>query len=344
VTGRRLLRDAGVDATRAQSSSDKLRIVSRSLSSRAYDWMFSPFQPNAEVRLPDAPRRETGNPSGESLRVRWLGTAGFIVESARTTVMIDPYLSRLPLPVLATSALAPDEKAVRARLPTRVNAVLCGHSHFDHLLDAPLIARITGAKLFGSRTTRAFGLAAGLEPEQIVEVDATGGEFSVGDLDIRFVPSLHARLLMGSVPFAGEVSPPAPSAARVWQYRMGGAFGIFVGASGATLYHNGSADLIDAGLAGLRADLLLIGIVGRKYATDYVPRLLRLLRPSVVVPAHHDAFFAPLEDGLRLLPGVDLDGFVAEVRRVRPEAQIVAPMYDEIMALDAAAGRAFRHS
>lgn len=276
--------------------------------------------------------------------MRWLGTAGFVIESAQTTVMIDPYLSRLPLPVLAASPLVPDEKAVRARLPSRVDAVICGHSHFDHLLDAPLIARITGAKLFGSRTTRAFGVAANLEPEQIVEVDATGGEFAVGDLEIRFVPSLHARLFMGSVPFAGEVSPPAPSPARVWQYRMGGAFGIFVRSPGATLYHNGSADLVDAELAGLRADVLLIGIVGRKYAADYVPRLLRILSPSVVVPAHHDAFFAPLEEGVRLLPGVDLEGFVADVRRESAAVQIVAPAYDETMAIDAGTHRAFRYS
>ena len=321
--------------------------MSRTFWWRAYERVFAPFERSPDLALPVAPpvsspSAENAGARGAGLRVRWLGTAGFVVESARTTVMIDPYLSRLPLPVLAASPLRSDENAVRARLPTRVDAVLCGHSHFDHLLDAPLIARLTGAKLFGSRTTRAFGVAARLEPEQIVEVDPVGGDFCVGDLEIRFVPSLHARLLMGSVPFAGEVSPPAPLPARVWQYRMGGAFGIFVRAPGATLYHNGSADLVDAALAGLRADVLLIGIVGRKYATDYVPRLLRLLHPSIVVPTHHDAFFAPLAEGVRLLPGVDMAGFVAEVRRVSPEVQIVAPLYDEVMGIDGPARRAFR--
>lgn len=337
------MRDAVLTLVRAESCSDKLDLVSRSFWWRAYERIFTPFERSADLAPPDAPSAENGS-RGESVRVRWLGTAGFVVETARTTVMIDPYLSRLPLPVLAGSPLVPDEKAVRARLPARVDAVLCGHSHFDHLLDAPLIARITGAKLFGSRTTRAFGVAAGLEPEQIVEVDPTGGDFKVGDLEVGFVPSLHARILMGSVPFDGEVSPPASLPARVWQYRMGGAFGIFVRAPGAALYHNGSADLVDAGLAGLHADMLLIGIVGRKYASDYVPRLLRLLHPSVVVPAHHDAFFSPLEDGVRLLPGVDMDGFVADVRRESPAVQIVAPLYDEVITLDAAAHRAFRAS
>jgi L-ascorbate metabolism protein UlaG (beta-lactamase superfamily) len=303
--------------------------------------LFPRFEPEAEIRLPSrAPPIEKGGSTRSPLRVQWLGTAGFTIASERCTVMVDPYLSRLSLMKLAGSPLIPDEKAIRARLPTRVDAVICGHSHFDHLLDAPIIARMTGAKLIGSRTTCAFGLAAGLDPAQLVEIGAHGGEFPIGDLAIRFVPSLHAKLVFGRVPLAGEVASPAPSPARVWQYRMGGAFGVLVRAPGATLYHNGSADLVDASLAGLRADVLLIGIVGRKHAPDYVTRLLRLLRPSVIVPAHHDAFFAPLEDGVRLLPGVDIAGFVAEIRRERPDVQIAAPFYDEIMAFDASTGRA----
>ncbi|HEY3592879.1 MAG TPA: MBL fold metallo-hydrolase [Polyangiaceae bacterium] len=296
--------------------------------------MFPRFDPSADIRPPAESATQHGNRSGAGLRVEWLGTAGFVVSSASTTVMIDPYLSRLPLPTLAASPLVPDEKVVRARLPTRVDAVLCGHSHFDHLLDAPLIARITGAKLVGSRTTRSFGIAAGVAPEQLVEIGPAGGETTIGDLQIRFVSSLHAKILLGSVPFPGEVAPPAPKPARAWQYRMGGAYGILIRAPGATLYHNGSADLVDATLAGLHADILLVGIVGRKHASGYVPRLLRLLEPSVVVPAHHDAFFAPFEEGVRLLPGVDVEGFVADVRRERPNVQIAAPLYDEPLVYD----------
>jgi L-ascorbate metabolism protein UlaG (beta-lactamase superfamily) len=219
--------------------------------------------------------------------------------------------------------------------------VLCGHSHFDHLLDAPLIALITGAKLVGSRTTCAFGLAAGVAPERLVDIGPRGGELSLGGLDIRFVPSLHARLLLGSVPFAGEVTPPAPVPARAWQYRMGGAFGIFLRGPGGTIYHNGSADLVDASLEGLGADVLLAGIAGRGYAPGYVARLLRLLDPAIVVPAHHDAFFAPLEEGVRLLPGVDVEGFVEEVRRERPGVQILAPLYHETIVIDPARRRGF---
>jgi hypothetical protein len=58
------------------------------------------------------------------------------------------------------------------------------------------------------------------------------------------------------------------------------------------------------------------------------------LRPSVVVPAHHDAFFAPLDAGVHLLPGIDLEGFASEVHRIAPEAQLVTPLYGETLWFD----------
>ncbi|MBK6697509.1 MAG: hypothetical protein IPG50_35785 [Myxococcales bacterium] len=51
------------------------------------------------------------------------------------------------------------------------------------------------------------------------------------------------------------------------------------------------------------------------------------------MPTHHDAFFSPLDDGLRLLPGIDLDGFASEVRSLAPAASLVLPLYDEVLAV-----------
>jgi L-ascorbate metabolism protein UlaG (beta-lactamase superfamily) len=119
----------------------------------------------------------------------------------------------------------------------------------------------------------------------------------------------------------------------MWHYRMGGAFGILIESGGLRIYHNGSADLIDAELDGARADVLLVGLAGRKGTRDYLARLCGALAPKLIVPTHHDAFFGPLDGDLRLLPGIDLDGFVADTRAHAPAATVVTPAYDEPLAI-----------
>jgi L-ascorbate metabolism protein UlaG (beta-lactamase superfamily) len=303
---------------------------------RVYGSIFPRFAPRAELRpFESSPAARNG------IRLRWLGTAGYTVETSTTTVLIDPYLTRAPLGTLVASRLVPDEWAVRTQLPSRVDAVLCGHSHFDHLLDAPLIAKMTGAKLVGSPTTAAFARAGGVRDDRIVEVGEGGLDLTIGDLDIRFVPSLHGRLFLGRVPFPGTVSGAPRTPARAWHYRMGGAFGICVRAGETSVYHNGSADLIDAAIEGVHADVLLVGIAGRRSTADYVARLCGLLQPSVVVPTHHDAFFAPLDEGVHLLPGIDLEGFVSEVVRAAPSVQVITPLYQEPIGFDVASRRGY---
>jgi L-ascorbate metabolism protein UlaG (beta-lactamase superfamily) len=295
-----------------------------------YDRVFPRWVPQGELR----PR--TRSSAGASLLVRWLGTAAHVIESESTRIAIDPFVTRPSLGHVALARIAPDDRELDARFGTRLDAILCGHSHYDHLMDAPRIACATGAKLVGSRSTCAFGRATGVPESQLLEVPATGREVTIGDLSIRFVPSVHGRIMLGRVPFPGEVldAPHLPVRAR--DYRMGGAFGILVRASdGATVYHNGSADLVDAELAGIHADVALVGLAGRQATRDYLARLVAALTPHVLVPTHHDAFFAPLDRGVHLLPGIDLDGFIREARRLAPRATLVTPDYFEALAVPA---------
>ncbi len=287
---------------------------------------FERFYPRPEHRP-----QQQAQPSGPALRVRWLGTAGHVVSTDTTTVLIDPFLSRPSFRSLLRP-LAPDTSLFDRWLPKRVDAVLLGHSHYDHLLDAPAIALARGARVVGSLSTAAFARASGV-PESHIDVVPPGGAcITIGDMTITFVPSLHGRIAFGRVPFPGEVHVPPPLPVSFWKYRMGGAFGILIQAGARSLYHNGSADLVDAELEGLHADVLLVGLAGRRGTHAYLDRLMGLLQPSVVVPTHHDAFFGALDLGERLLPGIDLDGFYGTVRLVDPKARIATPLYrDELV-------------
>jgi L-ascorbate metabolism protein UlaG (beta-lactamase superfamily) len=291
------------------------------------DKLFQPFAPRREHQ----PR---GSRRGAPVTLRWLGTASHVISTATTTVLIDPFVSRPGFVSLAARRLVPDEHAIARWIPEKVDAIACGHSHYDHVMDAPRIAKLRGAKLIGSRSTCLWGRAGGVPDAQLVEVPAAGGTVTVGDVEIELVPSRHGKIALGRVPLPGALTelPLAPSG-RFFHYRMGGAYGVLIRAGGLTIYHNGSADLIDAELAGKRADVLLACLAGRKGTERYLPRLVDALSPKLIIPTHHDSFFAPLEDGPRLLPFIDVEGFISEAHVYAKQASVIAMGYTDEVAI-----------
>lgn len=284
-----------------------------------------------EYRPPSSHRSLEAPPTGEAIRLRWLGAAGHVIEAAGQTLLVDPFLSRPSLVRTALSPLRSTPEAYWHWLPAKVDGILLGHSHYDHLLDAPTIAKRTGARIVGSESTASFARAEGVPESQIVVIPPHGGSVTFGEAEVRFLPSLHARLVAGRVPFDGVVEGLPKVPARVHRYRMGGAFGILVTAGGRSVYHNGSANLVDAELEGIGADVVLAGLAGRRVTRGYLGRLYDKLSPELVIPTHHDLFFRPLEDGLRLLPGTDVPGFVEETARLLPGSRVLLPMYEDVV-------------
>lgn len=297
--------------------------------------IFRAWRPNSRHRA-----RFEGDARG-TVRVRWLGTACFIVQTDETSIVIDPFVTRPRVRDVILRPLVPDLGEITRRFPRQVDAVVCGHAHYDHAMDGPALAAATGARFIGSPTAMNIARAAGLPERQLVTAHRTGTRVTVGDVTIRLVPSLHGRFVLRRYYLAtGELDAPPKLPAHASAYKMGGAFGIVLETkSGVTLYHNGSADLIDAELDGVHADVLLVGLAGRQGTRDYLGRLVRALEPSLVVPTHHDAFFRPLADGLRLLPGIDLEGFASEAHALAPRAEVFLPLYDETLVVPPGAAR-----
>src|SRR5262249_53105787 len=150
-------------------------------------------------------KRDALVPDGEgSVRVRWLGTAGFSIEHEGTVVLIDPYITRASLGRCLVQRLEPDHDAIARHVP-RADAIVLGHTHFDHALDVPAIAARTGAMVFGSRSAAILCRVAGIPEARVRDVErAPGSEpvvAEVGPFRLRFVPSAHSRFLFGRVPF-----------------------------------------------------------------------------------------------------------------------------------------------
>ncbi|MBA3457179.1 MAG: MBL fold metallo-hydrolase, partial [Deltaproteobacteria bacterium] len=84
------------------------------------------------------------------LTLTWFGTAGVRLSYQDTVIWIDPYVTRLRFGELVRRRVVPSSQDAVATWIDRADAVLVGHTHFDHALDVPAIAERFGCPVYGS--------------------------------------------------------------------------------------------------------------------------------------------------------------------------------------------------
>ena len=265
------------------------------------------------------------------LEIEWLGVSGYRLAYEGSEIFIDPYISRVPLSaMLRRRAALPDEDLLDRFCPPRpdrsVEGVLVGHTHFDHAVDAPALARRFGCPAYGSDSLRALMALHGLEESAVVA--EPGRTYELGPFEVVFVRSQHSRLLLGAkVPFDGELTCDHLHGLAPGAYRCGQVWGIAIRVGGCTLYHQGSADLLDDELAASRignVDVFLAGVAGRNFTERYWERILPQLDPALVVPTHYDDFFVPLDEDAEPIANVRLAELPDEIGAVSRDARIAA--------------------
>ncbi len=262
-------------------------------------------------------------PLPKGLELTWLGTAGFRLAYQGVVVWIDPYVTRLSLVDLVRRRVVPASQEAIGRWIDRADAVLVGHTHFDHALDVPAIARRTGCNVYGSQSLGHLMQLHRLAPQAVV-VEAHR-DYEVGPFKFHFVPSVHSKLALGlRIPYSGELTCDHVDELTPQAYRCGQVWGIWIEVAGMRFYHQGSADLLEDEIRDRDVDVFLCGISGRGFTPNYVDRIVRKLAPKLIVPTHYDDFFRPLEDKVQFSFNVNLTGFADEVRSASRDVPIHA--------------------
>src|SRR5580704_1063968 len=257
-------------------------------------------------------------PQRPPITLTYLGVAGWQIDTGATTILVDPYFSR---PDLA-KPIVPDAAAIAAHAPRRADAIVIGHSHVDHLLDAPSVALRTGAQLIGSESTARVARASGVPDEQVITVKG-GEDFELGAFSIRAIPSLHSALdhkhTFGRP--IGEVSLPM----TFEQYEEGGTFAYLIRVGGHEIVVFDTANFIEHELVGIHPDIAIIAPGLRGEIHDYTCRLLHALgEPKWVYATHFDEWRdAPVDTP----PDADLQAFALEVQRCSPHSTLIIPKH-----------------
>ena len=138
-----------------------------------------------DPRLHAQVRRDLPESGNGIVRVRFLGVQGFVIQRNEDRVVTAPLYSNPALDdVLSDKKIEPNKAVVRAFLPREwvsgATAILVGHSHYDHLMDVPLIAHELApeARVVGSVTARdlvaSLGASDGdyfVDPQRVIAVN-----------------------------------------------------------------------------------------------------------------------------------------------------------------------------
>jgi L-ascorbate metabolism protein UlaG (beta-lactamase superfamily) len=247
----------------------------------------------------------------DAVTVRFTGTSTLLFSDGETSWMVDGWFSR-PAPLsLLLSKIGPDmlaiDEGLAANEVSTLAAVFPVHSHFDHAMDAPEVARRTGALLLGSEATANIGRGWGLPESQIQVVEnrvpVQLGQFVITPIESRHFqfpdPVVRERALAQP-----EISEPLVPPVSAFDYRLGKAYVLHVTHPKGSFVIVGSAGYEEGGLAGYSADVLFLGVGGLgsqtpEYVEAYWRETVATVSPSRLIPIHYDSLTAPITGEFR---------------------------------------------
>ncbi|OLC80697.1 MAG: hypothetical protein AUH72_11245 [Acidobacteria bacterium 13_1_40CM_4_65_8] len=290
-----------------------------------------------------------GQPSA-NLQLKYLGTAGWEISDGRTTILIDPYLSRLhmtapnddvlpgdPRPRFTPADAAQSDTAAIDAHIQRADFILITHTHTDHALDVPYIARKTGATVIGTESARNLARAYGVPADKLI-VARGGDDLELDGWSVRVIPSLHGILRRAPFLRRDPNAPPQPAVIPIDvqaplhlnQFAEGGTLAYLIRIGGRQILVFGSMNYIEREVEGLRPDVALVGAMPeRREIHDYTSRLLKAIGyPRMVLPTHWDRFNVTYD--VSQAPAIErLQSFIADVKAASPKSVVTVPKYFE---------------
>jgi L-ascorbate metabolism protein UlaG (beta-lactamase superfamily) len=258
----------------------------------------------------------------EKVILKWLGTAGWEIQIGKTTILVDPFLTRKDR--FMGAVWKTDEEAV-LKVIKGADYIFAGHSHVDHIGDVPFIAKRFGSKIIGSRTTTNLALTAGVDKSQIITI--SGGEkLDFRDFSVEVIESRHGW--RPGMPWPRreneEILSPWQGPIRGRDFVDGGSFLYYFTFGQQRLLHQSTGGVIEEKLKGLRPDVALMNFAHRG---SNLPSVLKILNPKVIIVHHFDDRTAPLSEGISEGSMKRAQRFASDVRAVDDQIKVIIPNF-----------------
>ena len=286
-----------------------------------------------------------------NLKLKYLGAAGWEISEQETTVLIDPYLSRIKLvgnsttKTVATSALnrdwgdddrqkyfrddyfSPDTSVINSHI-TKADYIFVHHTHFDHAADVPYIAKMTGAKVIGTESLSNLLRSHGLPNEQIITVKG-GEDYSFGSFSVKILPSLHSALRKKQYFSSESIPKDVKIPMQIKEFVEGNSLMFYFRFNNDKILTMGSMNFLENEIKGLKPNILLAGSANsRKDIYNYTERLLSLTNfPSIIIPTHWDDFRVTYTASQTKAAESKAFPFIEEVKILSPKSKTFLPIH-----------------
>jgi L-ascorbate metabolism protein UlaG (beta-lactamase superfamily) len=289
-------------------------------------------------------------PKGQNTIVmRYLGVSNYELAYRDQVILFDTFYSRV-WPARPLGVLPADFK--------RANAVFFGHGHWDHIADAPEVARQTNAKMYGGPPTAEWLKMNGVPEAQVVTWK--GGESQ--KFNGFTVQSIHARHAGGRpepvnklMTLYAQLVPEFYGRPQTEEEKGGtqrlqrrGAGGPRIDSEGTLTYlitfdngyriaYTDTAGQISAeqkaAFANIpRTDIGIVAYTGRFNTTrqneESMP-IVATFKPRIVLPSHHED-----ETGVGAHFDMPIYPLGIAVRDKFPDAQTIDPLYLSALCFD----------
>ena len=314
----------------------------------AVAWMFA--HPPEITSFKDSLRWPTTDAPTSTLKISFLGVATVLLDDGETAVMTDAFFSRPGRMQALAGSVAPELDAItrglqRAGIPQRTGklaAIIPVHSHYDHAMDAPEVAKRTGALLLGSSSTAMVGRGWRL-PESQIQIAELGKPYTFGKFTITLYPSVHAPTGFTG----GTIDAPLVPPQRAFAYKEGQSYAVLVEHGGKRVLITGTAGFVPGALKDARADVVMLGIgtLGNQndaYKDTLWNEVVTTTNPKRIIPIHWDDFWIPSEQPMQAMPPpIDrVDASLVYLQRRAKETGIDLRMPPEWQPMDVFTGLA----
>lgn len=277
-------------------------------------------------------------PGDQPLRMLFLGTSSMAWTDGESTWLVDGFFSRQSIGKVLLSRLEVDETQVnnvagemfrQLQMPSKLSGIVVAHSHYDHAMDAPYLAKQYGGRVVGSESTWQIAKGQNL-PALQMEVVEQQGVATLGDFGIELLQSAHAP-----TGFTGGFNTkPVGLPAHALSFKEGISYSFLVShplkGQRPFVLIQPSAGFVQGQNKNLTVDTVLLGAGGlgklsEQYIADYWQEMVLNTEARQVYLIHWDDFTLPLMQqgelqAFKPMPSV-LDNFPRSLELLRQFAE-----------------------